>query len=247
MNAQKRRKTKSGQAATKLLKWKYENEMEFLLPYLETRQTHTNLTEEIQELNDVDDEDATVQETPESQDEHEVCDNNNSPSRSSFASVVKKQTPRRSQTLTPSQQLVNIMKENAELRKSRYKNVPKSAGDQSTLDEIDMFFLSMAKTVKRLSPIEQATIKMKICTLISETEIRQMKGQAGFQPYQTGIPLLSSSSSTSTASTSNQPFSSPPSTPFLQVNYEKYGQIPVDHMEYTTFQFDPSTPSSDNH
>lgn len=95
------------------------------------------------------------------------------------------------------------MKTNDDLRKSRYKTVLKSAGDQSTLDEIDMFFLSMAKTVERMSPIEQATIKMKMYTLIPETEKRRMKGQAASETYQTSIPLLRSSSSISAASRSN--------------------------------------------
>lgn len=45
-NTLKRCKTKSGQAALKIGKWKYEKEIEFLLPYVETRQTHTNLSEQ---------------------------------------------------------------------------------------------------------------------------------------------------------------------------------------------------------
>ncbi|XP_050309508.1 uncharacterized protein LOC126745612 [Anthonomus grandis grandis] len=81
-NAQKRRKTKSGQASTKLAKWKFEKEMEFLLPYLETRQRQTNLIEEVQELNDEDDEEV-VHETTESQDEQELSVNNSTLSRNS--------------------------------------------------------------------------------------------------------------------------------------------------------------------
>lgn len=228
--------------------------MEFLLPYMETRQTQTNLIEETQELNDEDDEDV-VPETSESQDEQELSVNNSTPSRNSIDLVVKKQTPTRRQTSTSAEQLVNIMKENAELRRSRYKNVPKPEGYQSTLDEIDMFFLSMARTVKRLSPIDQANIRMNMCTMISEAEIRQMRRQEGPQTYQTDIPLTSSSSFTSTASTSNQRFSPPPPRPFSQtstsnrpfslINYDNYGQIehPAEdaHMQYTPFQQDPST------
>lgn len=249
-NAQKRRKTKSGQAATKLVKWKYEKEMEFLLPYLETRQTHTNLDEQTEELNDVEDDDAD-HETAESQEEHELSVNN-SLSGSSFDSGLKKQTPRRSQTSNPAQEMVKILKENAELRRSRYQKIPKSAEDQSTLDEIDMFYLSMAKTVKRLPPIEQATIRMKLCTMISEAEIRQMRTQTQSQIYRTHIPLTSPSSSTSTASTANQLFSSPPPTPISQNNYGDYAQVSLREnvepaqdvpMQYTAFQQDPSTSS----
>lgn len=40
-------------------------------------------------------------------------------------------------------------------------------------DEIDMFYLSIAKTVKKLAPVEQAKLRMTICNIVSEAEIRQ--------------------------------------------------------------------------
>jgi hypothetical protein len=42
-SALKRRKTKSGQAATQGTLWKYEDQMVFLRPYMEMRNTKTNL------------------------------------------------------------------------------------------------------------------------------------------------------------------------------------------------------------
>lgn len=209
-NAQKRRKTKSGQGATKVLKWKYEKEMEFLLPYLETRQTHTNLEQLTEELNDgleADEEDHEA--TAEPQEEHESSVNN-PPSVTSFQPDLKKPLPRRNQTSNPAQEMVKIMKENAELRKAKYQNVSKSA-DQSMLDETDMFYLSMAKTVKRLPPIEQATIRMQLCTMISEAEIRHTKQGQLHVP----TPLTSPSTTTS----SGQTFFSPPNTPTSQNSY----------------------------
>jgi len=39
----KKRETKSGQAASKIKKWKFEDEMSFLLPFMQERETCTNL------------------------------------------------------------------------------------------------------------------------------------------------------------------------------------------------------------
>ena len=39
----KRRQTKSGQAASKIKKWKFEDKMAFLLPFMQERETLSNL------------------------------------------------------------------------------------------------------------------------------------------------------------------------------------------------------------
>ncbi|KAL1509242.1 hypothetical protein ABEB36_004008 [Hypothenemus hampei] len=81
-------------------------------------------------------------------------------------------TSRKSQN--PAQKMVQIMKQNASMRMKRYENKPET----KELDEVDMFYLSMTKTVKRLSHLEQAKIRMTLCQLVSEAEIRSIEKSA---------------------------------------------------------------------
>ncbi|XP_071653243.1 uncharacterized protein [Temnothorax longispinosus] len=48
----KRRVTKSGQAASKIIKYKFEEELQFLLPYLKERETISNVIDEENETED---------------------------------------------------------------------------------------------------------------------------------------------------------------------------------------------------
>lgn len=174
--AKKRRQTKSGQAAKKIPAWKLENEMSFLIPYLEMRNTQSNLEkrplEEEQQQDNI--------ENIEEQSQEEENENHNQESQlqkqgqiQCFQKSLPSSTqPRRNQN--PAQEMVQIMKENAAMRKKRYQEQPKM-----DLDETDMFYLSMAKTVKRLPPIEQANIRMQFCELVSKAEIRTLQGSGG--------------------------------------------------------------------
>ncbi|GFY66608.1 uncharacterized protein TNIN_403481 [Trichonephila inaurata madagascariensis] len=44
-------------------------------------------------------------------------------------------------------------------------------------DETEMFFLSISETVKRLPAVDQARIKMEVCKLVYESEIRQLEAE----------------------------------------------------------------------
>lgn len=57
----KKRDTKSGQAATKIKKWKYDNEMSFLTPYIKERETITSVEvhDSEESSNELDDDNTT--------------------------------------------------------------------------------------------------------------------------------------------------------------------------------------------
>ncbi|KAF5283325.1 hypothetical protein FQA39_LY17349 [Lamprigera yunnana] len=81
-------------------------------------------------------------------------------------------------TNTPSQQMLEILKESAELRKRKYeeknsiqqKSRPSSIFEN--LDDADVFFLSMAKMTKKLPKYEQAQIKLALRNLVLSADIR---------------------------------------------------------------------------
>lgn len=66
--------------------------------------------------------------------------------------------------------MFQILETNASIQKE--KDLKKL--DIPNLDSTEMFYLSMAKTVKKLPIIEQARIRMELCRLISEAEIRNL-------------------------------------------------------------------------
>ncbi|KAF5294404.1 hypothetical protein FQA39_LY13389 [Lamprigera yunnana] len=81
-------------------------------------------------------------------------------------------------TNTPSQQMLEILKESAELRKRKYeeknsiqqKSRPSSIFEN--LGDTDVFFLSMAKMTKKLPKYEQAQIKLALSNSVLSAEIR---------------------------------------------------------------------------
>lgn len=81
-------------------------------------------------------------------------------------------------TDTPSQQMVQILKENAEIRKRKYeeKNSIHPLQSRSTsilenLDDTDLFFLSIAKMTKQMPKYEQAQIKLALSNSVLSTEL----------------------------------------------------------------------------
>lgn len=164
--AKKRRHTKSGQAAKKIAPWKFGIEMTFLILYLEMRETHSNLDN-----------------TTDANDVEEIPDNHSieSETENNVQSNVKKAMPYNPcrKNPNPAQEMVEIMKHNASMRMKRYETEKNENQTESkNLDEVDMFYLSMAKTVKRLPQLEQAKIRMALCQLVSEAEIRTIEKNA---------------------------------------------------------------------
>lgn len=72
-----------------------------------------------------------------------------------------------------------IIKQNASLRKHQYEEkiiqqnkVHKIPSVLETMDDTDMFFLSMAKMTKKLPKVEQARIKLALSNLVLSAEIK---------------------------------------------------------------------------
>ncbi|XP_054707679.1 uncharacterized protein LOC129217408 [Uloborus diversus] len=163
LNAINRRQGKK----TAIPKWKYEDEMSFLLPFVEIRSSEhdlenhsssSNISNSYNEIN------MDSIEISEREDSPEII----IPETSSMVSGSKKD-----QDIEPS----DFMQQMMGRRKPNYRKDYRAFDRQpSSLDETEMFFLSMSETVKRLSPVDQAKIKMELCKMVYEAEIRHLEG-----------------------------------------------------------------------
>lgn len=61
----------------------------------------------------------------------------------------------------------------------RTKEIQLVYGNESDLDESDLFYLSMSRIAKRLPKMEQAKLRLKICTIVSEFEMDVIENQEG--------------------------------------------------------------------
>lgn len=79
---------------------------------------------------------------------------------------------------SPTHQMVKIMKENSDFRKHRYeqKSMTATASNKpsflETLDDTDLFFLSMSRMTKKLPKAEQAQIKLALSNSVLTAELR---------------------------------------------------------------------------
>lgn len=65
--------------------------------------------------------------------------------------------------------LVQIMRENASMRKERYEKKLSTSHD-----DVEMFYLSMAKIAKRLPKSKEAKLRMEVCNKVSEAELAHL-------------------------------------------------------------------------
>ncbi|CAG9769878.1 unnamed protein product [Ceutorhynchus assimilis] len=190
-NALKRRNAhKSGQAAKKYIPWKYEMQMAFLQPYMDSRQTHSNLSqaenasqylqlpeEEFQIIEDSELENTEEHEGNEREtgDILSVSSHSTNAENTSQSLPRNQQTPQRKKRPNPADEIVQIMKKKLELRIQKVSQRPENSPLLNNLNETDMFYLSMSKTVQKLPPLEQVHIRMELCRLVSEAEMSQLK------------------------------------------------------------------------
>jgi len=135
--------------------------------------------------------------------------------------TIKRTKKQKSQPITPVQQMVDILKENSALKKRRLeeKSVRSDSDSSKTdfvksLDDTDMFFLSMSKMTKQLPKIEQSRIKLGLSNSVLSAEIRANEqsyfGTPGYScyPQQQSVSSISSESSTIQPTTSPSYYSS---------------------------------------
>lgn len=168
-NALKRRIiAQNGQPLKKYPKWKYADQMSFLVPYMVMRANQdanssdiSDAAYETQHDNYLDDSSQHQDADYRSQGAFELY-----PCSPSVGSGQKRKKP----TEISAEEMFQILETNASMQKE--KDLKKL--DIPNLDSTEMFYLSMAKTVKKLPIIEQARIRMELCRLISEAEIRNL-------------------------------------------------------------------------
>lgn len=222
MNAlSRRRNKKSGDPGKKIPPWKYEAQMSFLLPYLDSRNTESNITGDVnstedieveQEPNDVHEDGQEAGVGTEEYNESQAVLNRDAktPSRSQNAGKNTKRTS----TQDSLKDMADAMKENANLRKRKLecKEQEKKTAYGSTLnmDDTDMFFMSMSKSIKTLPFLEQIRIKKLLSNEVFDAQMSQSSQnenhQAAFSspPYAPhSYSIISSENSTGSTSHSN--------------------------------------------
>nr|CAD7398976.1 unnamed protein product [Timema poppensis] len=185
MNAlSRRRNKKSGDGATQMPPWRFEQEMSFILPSFSTRKTQSNL-QEVDELHKevvyspetstnhrsgyyMNYEVSPSQDTPQtSQGDHIASSNVPNEMHVNFQNIANKKKKRDGGD-NDIHKMVKIMRENSTLRRIRHEERKVSSLD---LDDTDMFFLSLAKTTKTLPPLELAKVKLQVSQAVLQMQI----------------------------------------------------------------------------
>ncbi|KAK4873574.1 hypothetical protein RN001_012934 [Aquatica leii] len=79
---------------------------------------------------------------------------------------------------TPAHQMVKIIKESSAFRKRKYENQTTSTNISSinnSLDETDIFFLSMSRMTKQLPKLVQTRIKLQVSNAVLAAEVNAQK------------------------------------------------------------------------
>jgi len=153
--------------------------MSFLLPLLDTKNTHSNVQKEenMEDVQIVEQEtdklEMKIHEIPEGRSNsthEETSSSSHIDSHTQGYFPTKRKQQGRDSTI---QQMVNIMKENSYLRQRRHEK-KMTIRD---MDETDMFFLSMAKMTKKLPSLEQAKIKLQLSQAVLQAKIALQEQQ----------------------------------------------------------------------
>lgn len=157
--------TKSGQAAEHKKKWKYEDSMSFVIPFFKERETQSNIGEPDSLSDGSNDEHEGMESVVITGDTSEKNSNNNinqkctaSPKKSSSRYSLNKRKFEKTETASSV-----LMKYLVESDKQETKA---TANDHP----IDIFFNSLAATVKTFSPEYQHIAKSKLFNVVSELE-----------------------------------------------------------------------------
>lgn len=152
--------------------WKFEQEMSFILPFLDMRKTQSNLEDE--ELQDVDElvehviiGDPRTIAHDRSVDSMNIPNDEVNASRNvpSIGGINKRKRNGQDNAI---HEMVEVMREKAAMRQIRHDEKKLSAQD---LDETDMFFLSLASATKSLPLLEQAKVKLQVSQTVFNAQI----------------------------------------------------------------------------
>jgi hypothetical protein len=163
----KNKRTTSGKAAVKNKKWKFEDEMAFLNPYFQERETPTNIHDANENKSNKGSEKMELERVERIKNEKEVGEKVKPEERlgvsntTTFrASSKAKEAPKGSSDITSSLMMNYILEKNHHISQSK--------------DTVDLFFSSIAATVKSFTPYYQNIAKSRIFATISELEMEQI-------------------------------------------------------------------------
>ncbi|KAL4090111.1 hypothetical protein QTP88_025010 [Uroleucon formosanum] len=196
--------------------------MSFIIPFLESRKTQGNLNESnlfaepenlseeseaedlasFSPLNRENEQDSQADQTSDFHSafkESDILEKRNEPVE------TLKRFKKQKQHTTPAGQLVELIKESSALRKRQHEEKkthqaaikPDSVLD--TLDDTDLFFLSMSRMMKQLPKVEQSQIKLQLSNSVLSAEIRCNQQSFSSTPYPCSIQPQSFASSPSPA------------------------------------------------
>lgn len=194
-----KRKTKTGQAAENSKKYKYEDQLQFLLPYSNDRDTLTNVP--LQETSALTEQIDAIEEAP--PEEPNDAETNQPQTSSSVAGRIfrgRSKVGRSQNTATPPDTPSALL-----MKYILDKNDPENV-TQVPPHDIDTFLAGIASTMKKLNPYNQHIAKGRIFNVVHELESQELFSQP---PY---VPNVSSQHSQNCSNTNS------PSTSLASMN-----------------------------
>jgi len=165
-----KQKTTSGQASKKLLKYKYEDQVNFLKRYFQERPTISN----------IEGSDSGEDNTYEFPDSNVAADTINNSDHEDTANTTAMSMPTRQPIQFGSRTSTNLRtkkeKETASSTLMKYllENRQRSETTTSQKDPIDAFLMGIAATMKTLDPFHANLAKSKVFTAVQEVEKQQI-------------------------------------------------------------------------
>lgn len=163
-----KQKTTSGQASKKLLKYKYEDQVNFLKHYFQERSTISN-------IEGSDSGEDNMYEVP---DTHVIADtiNNSDHKQTLNTTAMSTATHQPIQFGSRTDKRKKKDKETASSTLMKYllENRQRSETTTSQKDPIDAFLMGIAATMKTLDPFHTNLVKSKIFTAVQEVEKQQI-------------------------------------------------------------------------
>ncbi|KAK5638999.1 hypothetical protein RI129_011491 [Pyrocoelia pectoralis] len=197
--------------------WKFELQMDFLTPFIETRKTHNNLSDpEVEENTHVTEEpELEEQIATQMEDDQSVLDNADEQNHKMideedldkrYDTIKRSKNKKRQKTSnTQGPEILQILKENSERIKRKYEENTSTKNNTESMDDMDMFFLSMSRMTKQLPKIKQAEIKLSVSNMVLRAELLNEE-QNFLQPP----PLQRSNGPVHVLSRSSESLQSPP-------------------------------------
>lgn len=210
-----RKQTTSGQAAENTKKYKYEDYLQFLLPYIGERQTVSNVK-------------SPGCNNSQDNDTDELCENSHPVTETEQTSTAAqvKETAQSSQTAVKEIHKHKPMKrkyasESPSSILMKYILEKNSANRQNDQSDIDTFLTSIRATLKKFSPYYLHLAKGRIFNIVHELDFQQLQNSAQPQSSQNNSPWPSPSASTIQ---NDSPWPTPTASPSQNTNVQEGSQ-----------------------